>query len=121
MEHQFIQTSFSSSVRTIGGPWSYVAPTSFSCSGWTTNAIEGDRMMRIQEHKADIVISVSGGIVNGVFGPEGATVLVIDFDNIRVGDGIGVTETDGNVNSKDCIATIKEAVEIVAKRESGCR
>ena len=78
-------------------------------------------MMRSQEHKADIVISVSGGVLNGVFGPEGATVLLVDFDNIRGGDDIGVTEIDGTVNSKDCIATIKEAVEIVAKRESGCR
>jgi len=77
--------------------------------------------MRSHEYEADIVISVTGGIVNGVFGPEGATVLVIDFDNIRGGDDIGVTETDGTVNSKDCMATIKEAVEKVAKRESGRR
>lgn len=73
--------------------------------------------MRDRELKADIVVSVSGGCVNGIFGPEGARVLLIDFDNVREGDDIGVSTVDGSPGSKACRATIEEALEIIAGRE----
>ena len=66
MEHQFIQTSFSSSVRTIGGPWSYVAPTRFSCSGWTTITFHGDRMMT-EDGPVDYCDEKWGTSMNTVF------------------------------------------------------
>ena len=73
--------------------------------------------MKLSSLDADIVVSVSGGIVNGVFGPEGATVLLVDFDNIREGDQPSVCEADGTPDSKACRETLKEAIDIIAKRE----
>lgn len=67
--------------------------------------------MKLNDLKADIVVSVSGGIVNGVFGPKGATVLLVDFDNIREGDEPSVCEVDGTPASKDCRDTLKEAID----------
>lgn len=75
--------------------------------------------MRDSEFKADIVVSVSGGLVTGVFGPEGASVLLIDFDNVREGDDISVSAVDGSPDSKECRATIDEALEMIASRERG--
>jgi len=75
--------------------------------------------MTKQDYKADIVVSVSGGSVNGVFGPEGATVLLVDFDNIREGDDMSLSGVDGTPESRDCRNTIKEALELIAKHEIG--
>ena len=62
------------------------------------------------------MVSVSGGIVNGVFGPKGATVLLVDFDNIREGDEPSVCEVDGTPDSKECRDTLKEAIDMIARR-----
>ena len=75
--------------------------------------------MKTADYKADIVVSVSGGVVNGVFGPAGATLLLVDFDNIRAGDELSVTEVDGTPNSKGCRETVEEALAMIAKREGG--
>ena len=75
--------------------------------------------MKTGNLKADIVVSVSGGIVNGVFGPKGATVLLVDFDNIREGDELSATEVDGALDSKACRETVKEALEMTAKCKGG--
>ena len=75
--------------------------------------------MKAANYKADIVLSVSGGLVTGIFGPKGAAVLLVDFDNIRAGDELSVTEVDGTPDSKPCRETIKEALEMIAKREGG--
>ena len=69
--------------------------------------------------KADIVVSVSGGSVNGIFGPEGATVLLVDFDNIREGDDMSLSKVDGTPDSRDCRNTIKEAMEMIAGHQGG--
>ena len=67
--------------------------------------------------KADILVSVSGGIVNGVFGPKGATVLLVDFDNIREGDEPSVCDVDGTPASKECRDTLQEAIDMIVRRE----
>ena len=74
--------------------------------------------MKVSDLQADIVVSVSGGIVNGVFGPEGATVLLVDFDNIREGDEPSVCEVDGAPDSKECREVLKEAIGMIAKRQA---
>ncbi len=74
-------------------------------------------MTRVNELKADIVVSVSGGVVSGVFGPKGATVLLVDFDNIRQGDEPSVCEVDETPDSKACRETLKEAMDMIAKRQ----
>ena len=73
--------------------------------------------MKLSNMEADIVVSVSGGTVNGVFGPKGATVLLVDFDNIREGDEPSVCEVDGAPDSKACRDTLKEAIDMIAKRQ----
>ena len=75
-------------------------------------------MMRVNGLEADIVVSVSGGIVNGVFGPKGATVLLVDFDNIREGDDLSVTHVDETAGSKECRETLKEAIDMIEKRQA---
>jgi len=75
--------------------------------------------MRDRKLNADFVVSVSGGLVTGIFGPEGAGVLLIDFDNIRRGDDIDISAVDGSPDSKECEATIEEALEMIANRERG--
>ena len=75
-------------------------------------------MMRVNGLEADIVVSVSGGIVNGVFGPKGATVLLVDFDNIREGDEPSVCEVDGTPDSKECRDTLTQAIDMIAKRQA---
>jgi len=75
-------------------------------------------MMKLSNLEADIVVSVSGGIVNGVFGPKGATVLLIDFDNVREGDEPSVCVVDGTPDSKECRDTSKEAMDMVAKHKA---
>ena len=74
-------------------------------------------MMKLSNLEADILVSVSGGIVNGVFGPKGATVLLVDFDNIREGDEPSVCEVDGTPDSKECRDTLKEAIDMIVRRE----
>ena len=74
--------------------------------------------MKLSNLKADIVISVSGGVVNGVFGPTGATVLLVDYDNIREGDGLSVGEVDETTDSKACRDTLKEAMDMIAKHQT---
>ena len=71
--------------------------------------------MKVSDLQADIVVSVSGGIVNGVFGPKGATLLIVDFDNIREGDEPSVCEVDGTPDSKACRETIQEAIDMIEK------
>jgi hypothetical protein len=53
-------------------------------------SIEGNAIMKVIKLVSDIVVSVSGGVVTGVFGPKGATVLVVDFDNLREGGDLSV-------------------------------
>ena len=72
--------------------------------------------MKLNDLKADIVVSVSGGLVNGVFGPKGATVLLVDFDNIREGDELSLTHVDETPASKECRDTLKEAIDMIARR-----
>ena len=74
--------------------------------------------MKLSSLDADIVVSVSGGIVNGVFGPEGATVLLVDFDNLREGDDLSVTHVDGTTGSKECREVLKEAIDMIEKRQA---
>ena len=75
-------------------------------------------MMKLSNLEADILVSVSGGIVNGVFGPKGATVLLVDFDNIREGDEPSVCEVDGTPDSKECRDTLTQAIDMIAKRQA---
>ena len=75
-------------------------------------------MMKLSNLEADILVSVSGGIVNGVFGPKGATVLLVDFDNIREGDDLSVTHVDETAGSKECRETLKEAIDMIEKRQA---
>ena len=74
-------------------------------------------MMKLSNLEADILVSVSGGIVNGVFGLKGTTVLLVDFDNIREGDEPSVCEVDGTPDSKECRDTLKEAIDMIVRRE----
>ena len=74
--------------------------------------------MKLSDLAADIVVSVSGGTVNGVFGPKGAAVLLVDFDNIREGDELSVCEVDGTPNSTACLDTLKEAIDMIVKRQA---
>ncbi len=74
--------------------------------------------MKLNHLKADIVVSVSGGVVNGVFGPKGATVLLVDFDNIREGDEPTVCDVDGTPDSKECRETLKEAMDMIEKQKA---
>ncbi len=74
--------------------------------------------MKLSDLEADIVVSVSGGIVNGVFGPRRATVLLVDFDNLREGDELSVTHVDETPASKECREVLNEAIDMIAKREA---
>ncbi len=74
--------------------------------------------MNVSSLDANIVVSVSGGIVNGVFGPKGATLLLVDFDNIREGDEPSVCEVDGTPASKECREVLKEAIDTIEKRQA---
>ena len=73
--------------------------------------------MNLSDLKADIVVTVSGGIVNGVFGPKGATLLLVDFDNLCQGDELSVTDVDETPDSNACHETLKEAIDMIAKRQ----
>ena len=75
-------------------------------------------MITANDLKADIVVSVSGGVVNGVFGPKGATVLIVDFDNIREGDEPLLCDVDGTPDSRACQETVKEAIQMIANRNN---
>ena len=74
--------------------------------------------MNVSSLNADIVVSVSGGIVNGVFGPKGATVLHVDFVNLREGDDLTVTHVDETTRSKECREVLKEAIDMIEKRQA---
>jgi len=74
--------------------------------------------MKVSNLEAVILVSVSGGVVNGVFGPKGATVLLVDFDNIREGDEPSVTTVDGTPDSKECRDTLQEAMDTIAKHKA---
>ena len=74
--------------------------------------------MKTSELQASIVVSVSGGVVNGIFGPDGATVLLVDFDNLAEGDTLEVCDVDGTTNSEACRATLTEALEVMAKHKT---
>lgn len=75
-------------------------------------------MMKLSNLEADILVSVSGGVVNGVFGPNGATVLLVDFDNIREGDVLSVTHVDETTGSKECREVLTQAIDMIAKRQA---
>lgn len=52
----------------------------------------------------DIVVTCSGGLVTGVFGPENANVLIIDYDNIKEGDSMPeIGSVDGTPDCKECL------------------
>ena len=74
--------------------------------------------MKLSNLETDIVVSVTGGVVNGVFGPNGATVLLVDFDNIREGDEPTVSNVDGSPDSKECRDTLKEAMDMIEKQKA---
>jgi hypothetical protein len=61
----------------------------------------------------DIVITISGGCVTGVYGNGAVSLLkytLIDFDNLKQGDTcVSPTEMDGDFDSEGCQEAIKEA------------
>ena len=68
--------------------------------------------------KLDIVVTCSGGVITGVFGPENATVLVIDYDNLKEGDLMPeVCGVDGTPDCKVCLELIQEAKEIAEQNK----
>ncbi len=67
--------------------------------------------------EADLVICVSGGCVQSIFGPENLKIKLIDFDNICQGGGIETFTPDGNVDCEACQTMIDEANGKIADNE----
>lgn len=62
-----------------------------------------------------IVISLSGGNLNAVYGPDDMEIVILDWDNINEGDEIVETFSDGSVDSDACQEEIRDAEARVAQ------
>ncbi len=67
---------------------------------------------------ADVIIVVSGGVVQSVYAPSGTKLQLIDFDNLRQGDTFdprSFAEPDGPPNGSAALGAVAEALELAAQ------
>jgi hypothetical protein len=73
------------------------------------------------DKKPDIIISVSGGLVSGIFGDSKLKILLVDFDNFENGetefDPHHFFGPDGPVDGEAAQSEIRDALEQVEKNK----
>jgi hypothetical protein len=58
-----------------------------------------------------VVIEVSGGVVQAVYAEDGTQVILVDWDNIKAGDRGGVFRTDRPTTMSDHLLREVEGAE----------
>jgi hypothetical protein len=72
---------------------------------------------------ADVIIVVSGGVVQAVYAPGGTKIQLIDFDNLRAGDAFdpqAFSQPDGPPNGPGALSVVAQALELTTRKPCTC-